>query len=88
MCFKVRDGFRLTGTDPSLFLVRTPRRRAWFSRFGGWVSEGEVARRHEELLRCVPARAWAVYQYNSPFWPLLRRRIEIVFTVKIPLIRS
>lgn len=76
MCFKVRDRFRLS--DPSLFFVTTPFTRVWFSTFGGWV--GDCTRQRAKLMRCVPARAdvWAVYQYDSPFWPLFGRRNEVV----------
>jgi hypothetical protein len=78
MCFKVRDSFRLS--DASLFLVRTPFTRVWYSTFGGWVGAADCVRRRAKLMRCAPARAdvWAVYQYNSPFWPLMGRRNEVV----------
>ena len=78
MCFKVRGSFPLS--DASLFFVKTPLTRTWYSTFGGWVGSANCARMRAWLMRCAPARAnvWAVYQYDSPFWPLLGRRNEVV----------
>lgn len=79
MCFKVRDSFRLT--NRAMFLVHTPVTRVRFSSFGGWVDEKDCARRHADLLACSPtprSNVWAVYQYDSPFWPWLGRHNEVV----------
>jgi len=78
MCFKVRGRFPLS--EASLFFVKTPRTRTWYSTFGGWVGAAECEQKRAQLMRCAPARAdvWAVYQYDSPFWPLFGRRNEVV----------